>query len=59
MALAPSMVSSDGWPTSMRVPCHCDFDGGEGAGGADEDGGVDVVSAGVHDAGLLAGWRVW
>ena len=31
------------------------FCGGHGAGGADEDGGVDVVSAGVHDAGCLAG----
>ncbi len=29
--------------------------GGEGLRGAEEDGGVDVVSAGVHDADLLAG----
>ena len=35
----------------MTVPCHLDLIGGECAGGADEDGGVDVVSAGVHDAG--------
>ena len=28
---------------------------GEGAGGADEDGGVDVVAAGMHHADLLAG----
>ena len=31
------------------------FGGGQGAGGADEDGGVDVVAAGVHDADFLAG----
>jgi hypothetical protein len=35
------------------------FCGGDGAGGADEDGGVDVVSAGVHDAGVLAGGGSW
>ena len=32
------------------------FGRGEGAGGADEDGGVDVVAAGVHDADVLAGF---
>ena len=54
MALAPSMVSSEGWPTSMRVPCQALRFGGEGLCGAEEDGGVDVVAAGVHDADL--GW---
>ena len=31
------------------------FHGDHGAGGADEDGGVDVVPAGVHDGNGLAG----
>ena len=25
MARAPSTVSSDGWPTSISVPCHFDL----------------------------------
>ncbi len=39
----------------MSVPCHLSFAGGHGARGADEHGGVNVMSARVHHADLLPG----
>ena len=55
IALAPSIVSSDGWPISITVPCHLRFRRRKHARRADHRGHMHVVAAGVHHPDFLTG----
>ena len=53
----PPRPSSAGWNTSFTVPASCGASSFSTAGHAEQRGGVDVVAAGMHQAGLGAGER--
>ena len=57
MARMPPMPSSAGWNTSLTVPASCGARSLQHLGDAEQGGGVDVVAAGVHQAGMRAGER--